>query len=152
MAIHSIFYFLAGVPEVSVPSITHLTGTGYTVTLICKVTNAFPEVFRVYWQRYLHGSITVISSASIGIKGVTVESPSLIIPSAMESMTGEYTCFAVNSVGTGSSLPATLTGGIYYKHHQLQSMYNIILHPVISCVIITSIADIPSLCLHDPYT
>ncbi|CAG2242322.1 unnamed protein product [Mytilus edulis] len=79
---------IGGVPEVSVPSITHLTGTGYTVTLICKVTNAFPEVFRVYWQRYLHGSITVISSASIGIKGVTVESPSLIIPSAMESMTG----------------------------------------------------------------
>ncbi|XP_071151133.1 contactin-4-like, partial [Mytilus edulis] len=100
---------IGGVPEVSVPSITHLTGTGYTVTLVCKVKNAIPEVFRVYWQRYLHGSITVISSASIGIKGVTVESPSLIIPSAMESMTGEYTCFAVNSVGTGSSLPATLT-------------------------------------------
>lgn len=58
----------------------------------------------------MHGSTTIISSTSIGVKGVTVDNPSLIIPSTMESMSGEYTCFAVNYVGTGSSLPAQLTG------------------------------------------
>ncbi|CAC5394045.1 HMCN [Mytilus coruscus] len=101
---------IGGLPEVSVPSLTHLTGTGYTITITCSVKNAFPDVSSVYWQRYLHGSTTIIRSTSIGIKGVTAENPSLIIPSAMESMTSEYTCFAENSVGTGSSLPAKLTG------------------------------------------
>ncbi|CAG2249887.1 unnamed protein product [Mytilus edulis] len=101
---------IGGLPEVSVPSMMHLTGTGYTITITCSVKNTYPEVSNVYWQRYLHGSTTMIHSNSIGIKGVTVENPSLIIPYAMESMTGEYICFAENSVGTGSSLPAKLTG------------------------------------------
>ncbi|XP_052080330.1 hemicentin-1-like isoform X6 [Mytilus californianus] len=100
---------IGGLPEVSVPSLKYLTGTGHTISISCFVKNTSPEVSKVYWKRYLHGSSTIISSTSIGIKGVTVENPSLIIPSAMESMTGEYTCFAVNSVGTGSSLPAKLT-------------------------------------------
>ncbi|CAC5383738.1 unnamed protein product [Mytilus coruscus] len=100
---------IGGLPEVSVPSLTYLTGTGHTIAISCSVKNTFPKVSKVYWKRYLHGSSTIISSTSIGIKGVTVGNPSLIIPSAMESMTGEYTCFAVNSVGTGSSFPAKLT-------------------------------------------
>ncbi|XP_052080635.1 uncharacterized protein LOC127718601 [Mytilus californianus] len=100
---------IGGLPEVDVPSITHLTGIGYTITLTCSIKNAFPAISRVYWERYVHGSITRLSSASIGIMGVTVDNPSLIIPLAMESMTGEYTCLAVNSVGTGRSFPAKLT-------------------------------------------
>ncbi|XP_071148708.1 hemicentin-1-like [Mytilus edulis] len=100
---------IGGLPEVSVPSLTYLTGAGHTIAINCFVKNTSPEISKVYWKRYIHGSSTIISSASIGIKGVTVENPSLIIPSAMESMTGEYTCFAVNSVGTGSSLPAKVT-------------------------------------------
>ncbi|XP_071150580.1 hemicentin-1-like [Mytilus edulis] len=100
---------IGGLPEVSVPSITHLTGIGYTVTLSCSVKNPFPPISKVYWERLIHGSITRLESDSIGIHGITVENPSLIIPSAMESMTGEYTCFGVNSVGTGRSFPASLT-------------------------------------------
>ncbi|XP_076088633.1 cell adhesion molecule CEACAM5-like [Mytilus galloprovincialis] len=100
---------IGGIPDVDVPSMTHLTGIGYTITLTCSIKNAFPAISRVYWERYIHGSITRLSSASIGIMGVTVDNPSLIIPMAMESMTGEYTCLAVNSVGTGRSFPAKLT-------------------------------------------
>ncbi|CAC5403637.1 HMCN [Mytilus coruscus] len=100
---------IGGLPEVSVPYMTYLTGTGYTIALTCVINNAFPAVSKVYWERYISGSTTIISSASIGLKGVTVEEPSLIIPSATEMMSGEYTCFAVNSVGTGSSLPVQLT-------------------------------------------
>ncbi|XP_052080609.1 hemicentin-1-like [Mytilus californianus] len=100
---------IGGLPEVDVPSITHLTGIGYTITLTCSIKNGFPAISRVYWERYIHGSITRLSSASIGIMGVTIDNPSLIIPLAMESMTGEYTCLAVNSVGTGRSFPAKLT-------------------------------------------
>ncbi|XP_071150586.1 uncharacterized protein [Mytilus edulis] len=104
-----ILFIVAGRPVVDTPSITHITGIGYTVTLTCSIRNAFPAVSKVYWERSIRGAITRLSSVSIGIMGVTVDNPSLIIPSAMESMTGEYTCFAVNSVGTGSSFPATLT-------------------------------------------
>ncbi|XP_071150591.1 hemicentin-1-like [Mytilus edulis] len=100
---------VGGRPVVYTPSITHMTGIGYTVTITCSIRNAFPAVSKVYWERSIRGAITRLSSVSIGIMGVTVDNPSLIIPSAMESMTGEYTCFAVNSVGTGSSFPATLT-------------------------------------------
>ncbi|CAC5391231.1 unnamed protein product [Mytilus coruscus] len=100
---------VGGRPEVDVPSLTHLTGICYSITLTCSIRNAFPAVSKVYWERSIRGTITRLSSVSIGIMGVTVDNPSLIIPSAMESMTGEYTCFAVNSVGTGSSFPATLT-------------------------------------------
>ncbi|CAG2188582.1 HMCN [Mytilus edulis] len=81
---------IGGLPEVSVPSLKYLTGAGHTIAINCFVKKYISRNFK-------------------GIKGVTVENPSLIIPSAMESMTGEYTCFAVNSVGTGSSLPAKVT-------------------------------------------
>lgn len=106
-----ILFIVAGIPDVDVPSLTHLTGVGYTITLTCSIQNAFPAISKVYWERYIYGSITRLSSDSIGIMGVTVDNPSLIIPMAMESMTGEYTCLAVNSVGTGRSFPAKLTGG-----------------------------------------
>lgn len=112
-----ILFIVAGRPVVDTPSITHITGIGYTVTLTCSIRNAFPAVSKVYWERSIRGAITRLSSVSIGIMGVTVDNPSLIIPSAMESMTGEYTCFAVNSVGTGSSFPATLTGITYVLNH-----------------------------------
>ncbi|XP_063412669.1 peroxidasin homolog [Mytilus trossulus] len=110
---------IGGLPEVVVPSITHLAGIGYTIALTCVITNAFPVVSKVYWQRYINGHTTMISSDSLGYLGVTVENPSLIIESAKISLTGEYTCFAVNYVGTGSSLPVQLTGnieheGVYY--------------------------------------
>lgn len=85
-------------------------GIGYSVTLICQVTKAFPAVSRIYWERYKNNATTVITSNSIGIDGVTIDIPSLTISSAKESMSGEYTCFAKNYVGTGSSFPTLLTG------------------------------------------
>ncbi|XP_063412590.1 hemicentin-2-like [Mytilus trossulus] len=100
---------IGGLPEVVVLSITHLTGTGYTITLPCVISNVFPVVTKVYWQRHINGHTTMISSDSLGYLGVTVKNPSLVIKEAMETMSGEYTCFAINSVGTGSSLPVQLS-------------------------------------------
>ncbi|XP_063406022.1 hemicentin-1-like [Mytilus trossulus] len=100
----------ADIPEVVVPSEIYTTGVDYTVTLVCVVLDASPEVIKVYWQRFINNATTVITYASAGVDGVTVDNPSLTIRSAKESMSGEYTCFAINYVGTGSSFPTFLKG------------------------------------------
>ncbi|VDI13642.1 Hypothetical predicted protein, partial [Mytilus galloprovincialis] len=99
---------LADIPKVIVLIDSYTTGVGYSVTLLCRISIAIPAVSKVYWQRYINNSTTVITYDSIGIDGVTVDNPSLTIFSAKESMSGEYTCFAINLVGTGSSLPLRL--------------------------------------------
>ncbi|CAC5425775.1 HMCN [Mytilus coruscus] len=96
------------IPEVIVPFETYKTGVDYSVTLICRIKAVIPTVTKVYWQRYINNATAVILSGSTGIGGVTLDNPSLTILSAKESMSGEYTCFAINSVGTGSSLPTSL--------------------------------------------
>ncbi|CAC5368999.1 HMCN [Mytilus coruscus] len=103
---------LADIPKVIVLSESYTTGISYSVTLLCRITIAIPAVSKVYWQRYINNSTTVITYDSIGIDGVTVDNPSLTIFSAKESMSGEYTCFAINLVGTGSSLPTRLKAEI----------------------------------------
>lgn len=95
------------------PTESYETGVGYSVTLICRIAEALPAVSRVYWQRYKNNATTVITSDSIAVDGVTVDIPSLTITSVKESMSGEYTCFAINSVGTGSSFPTLLKGKFY---------------------------------------
>lgn len=99
------------------PSQSYRTGIGYSITLVCRISNAIPAVSKVYWQRLTNNATTVLTSDSVGIEGVTVDSPSLTISSAKESMSGEYTCFAINSVGTGSSFPSVLTGLCFILHY-----------------------------------
>lgn len=101
------------IPQVIVPSESYETGIGYSITLVCLISKAVPDVSRVYWQRFKKNATTVLTTDSIGIEGVTPDFPSLTIASAKESMSGEYTCFAMNSVGTGSSFPTFLRGMFY---------------------------------------
>lgn len=102
--------FFSDIPEVHVRDTTYKTGVDYSVTLSCRIIKASPAISRVYWQRFINNATTVLSSDSTGYTGSTIEDPSLTILSAKETMSGEYTCFAINAVGTGSSFPTTLKG------------------------------------------
>ncbi|CAG2254075.1 unnamed protein product [Mytilus edulis] len=66
-----------GSSVVDAPSITHITGIGYTVTLLVPY-EMLSAVSKVYWERSIRGAITRLSSVSIGIMGVTVDSPSIL--------------------------------------------------------------------------
>lgn len=56
----------------------------------------------------------------MGIKGSTVNNPSLLIQKASESMSGKYKCFATNAVGTASSLPLVVKSKYFFYTTQVQ--------------------------------
>lgn len=95
---------------VIVPIDTYKTGVDYSVTLTCLIDEVVPPVTHVYWQRSIDNAITVILPGRTSFGWFTIGYPSLTISSAKESMSGEYTCFAINNVSTGSSLPTSLKG------------------------------------------
>ncbi|XP_071159617.1 hemicentin-1-like isoform X12 [Mytilus edulis] len=97
-------------PTVTVLQPSYSITVGNSVTLECTVTSVLP-VTSVQWQRNVGGTITTITSTSNTNKysGNTVTTPSLTISVTALSDTGDYTCFATNSVGTGQSTVTTLT-------------------------------------------
>ncbi|XP_063428583.1 hemicentin-1-like isoform X6 [Mytilus trossulus] len=97
-------------PTVTVLQPSYSITVGDSVTLECTVTSVLP-VTSVQWQRNVGGIITTITSTSNTNKysGNTVTTPSLTISVTALSDTGDYTCFATNSVGTGQSTVTTLT-------------------------------------------
>ena len=72
-------------------------------------------ITNIFWQMNIAGTTTTITSDTNTIKysGSTSNNPSLEIFNTDLNDTGEYTCFASNSVGTGESSVITLnvTGG-----------------------------------------
>ncbi|VDH95558.1 Hypothetical predicted protein [Mytilus galloprovincialis] len=99
---------LASLPEVNVLLQPLITTAGLDVILRCSI-RAVPPAIEVYWQRNTNDHQTIIKSSSLNINGSTVGDPSLTIRKASVSMSGEYTCIARNSVGTGKSLHTTCT-------------------------------------------
>ncbi|XP_071159621.1 hemicentin-1-like isoform X14 [Mytilus edulis] len=97
-------------PTVTVLQPSYSITVGDSVTLECTVSSVLP-VTSVQWQRNVGGTITTITSTSNTNKysGNTVTTPSLTISVTALSDTGDYTCFATNSVGTGQSTITTLT-------------------------------------------
>lgn len=95
---------------VTIPLVKYETYYGLSATLLCIITNFGPSVYMVYWKRFINNATTIITSETIGVVGSSIDNPSITIAFARESMSGEYSCFAVNNVGTGSSLPVVLTG------------------------------------------
>ncbi|XP_063428595.1 hemicentin-1-like isoform X18 [Mytilus trossulus] len=97
-------------PTVTVLQPSYSITVGNSVTLECTVSSVLP-VTSVQWQRNVGGIITTITSTSNPNKysGNTVTTPSLTISVTALSDTGDYTCFATNSVGTGQSTVTTLT-------------------------------------------
>ncbi|XP_076098438.1 hemicentin-1-like isoform X4 [Mytilus galloprovincialis] len=97
-------------PTVIVPQPSYSITIGDSITLVCTVTSNLP-VTSVQWERNIGGSVTTITSTTNTNKysGSTPTTPSLTISNGAQSDSGDYTCFATNSVGTGQSTATTLS-------------------------------------------
>lgn len=93
---------------VEVKSVLYSTVYGQQVTLQCD-TNSDPPLVAVYWQKKTIGGFwSTISSGTVGVQGINATHPSLTIEFPVKSDAGEYTCFAVNAIGSSRSLPTLL--------------------------------------------
>lgn len=96
------FFYVLGVPVVTVLSISYYVNVGNSITLQCTV-NANPIATSVTWQLYINNVATNINMSSGRYGGSSVGSPSLVISDAVMSDEGFYICTATNSVGSGQS-------------------------------------------------
>lgn len=94
-------------PEVSVNLENFTVNAGSSALLQCDIKSAMPY-HHIYWERNINGTRTILLPGMIGISGVTRDDPYLRIDEVDLSMAGEYTCYAVNKVGTGHSRPVEL--------------------------------------------
>ncbi|CAC5384057.1 HMCN [Mytilus coruscus] len=94
-------------PEVSVNKENYTVNTGSSALLQCDIQSNMPY-HHIYWKRNINGTTTMLLPGMIGISGVTTEDPFLGIDEVDFSMAGEYSCYAVNKVGTGHSRPVVL--------------------------------------------
>ncbi|XP_052058077.1 hemicentin-1-like isoform X8 [Mytilus californianus] len=83
---------------------------GNAITLVCTVSGT-PSATSVYWQKLKNGQTSTINSNTNTNKytGSTTQNPSLTINNADDTDTATYTCFAVNSIGTGQSQQTSLS-------------------------------------------
>ncbi|XP_071159627.1 hemicentin-1-like isoform X20 [Mytilus edulis] len=97
-------------PTVTVQQQSYSITIGESITLVCTVTSNLP-VTSVQWERNIGGSVTTLTSTTNTNKysGSTPTTPSLTISNGAQSDSGDYTCFATNSVGTGQSTGTTLS-------------------------------------------
>ncbi|XP_071150587.1 basement membrane-specific heparan sulfate proteoglycan core protein-like [Mytilus edulis] len=102
-----------GVPNVTIPNSDYSSGHGWHLQLECSIEST-PNHTNVYWQKQVNGTVINITSSSPGFYGSTIGLPSLIIFRVSTDGAGQYTCFAVNLVGTGKSQTTTLKvlGGV----------------------------------------
>ncbi|XP_069133471.1 serine-rich adhesin for platelets-like isoform X3 [Argopecten irradians] len=96
------------IPTVAISENAYATDTGNTISLECTVS-ANPAHTTVFWQRNVGSGTESITIDDVNYSGSTVNSPSLTVLNADTSDTGNYTCFATNSVGTGQSSATILT-------------------------------------------
>lgn len=94
----------------------YLTYFGSNITLTCQITGT-PKPTGVYWEKRVNNGSKLITSETAGIRGCSLEVPSLTILYATTVDTGMYTCHAVNPVGVGRSLQIQLKveGGRFTK-------------------------------------
>ncbi|XP_069133172.1 uncharacterized protein [Argopecten irradians] len=78
------------VPTVTVAQSAYSTTTGTSVTLTCTVSSA-------------------TTNLQVNYSGSSTSTPSLTVIAADSGDAGSYTCFAINSAGTGNSVATTLT-------------------------------------------
>lgn len=77
------------------------------MTLTCTI-DAYPSISDVHWKRNSSGIVTILSSGSVGVRGINKTHPSLILDSATSSDSGTYVCIASNIAGTKHSEELTL--------------------------------------------
>ncbi|XP_069133193.1 protein sax-3-like [Argopecten irradians] len=98
---------VSAVPTVTVTQSAYSTTTGTSVTLTCTVSSS-TTVTSVFWQRTIGGNTVTLTIDNVNYSGSSPSTPSLTIIAADSGDAGSYTCFAVNSAGTGNSAATTL--------------------------------------------
>ncbi|CAC5384056.1 HMCN [Mytilus coruscus] len=104
---------IGDIPQVLIVTDLYSANYGYEHTMECFV-NATPKHTDVFWKHAVSGVVRTINEATTGVRGASVEVPSLTITTVTTSDIGFYTCMARNYVGIGSSQPIELlvNGGI----------------------------------------
>lgn len=115
-------FIISDVPKVSTESSSYKAYVGIPVEMLCFV-DAMPLHTVVYWKSKINGTVTMLVAGAVGFGGMTLDNPSLTVLNPTESMSGEYTCFSSNVIGTGSSLAIALKG-IRYNNYSLQFKKN----------------------------
>ncbi|CAC5381889.1 unnamed protein product [Mytilus coruscus] len=101
-------HVIGDLPEVSVPNLAVNVNFGDSVNLRCNVTAKSLHNF-VYWEHKDTFATRRILTGTVGTEGSTVETPSLTLKYATNTVSGLYTCFARNAVGTSKSSTINLT-------------------------------------------
>lgn len=113
-------------PSVTIPNPVYNSAYGNNITLECIIIS-FPKHTYVYWQHLYNGTFKNITSQSPGMYGAKITEPSLTILRVTPEDSGQYTCNAVNEVGTGRSEPTELTvlGTIFFTRIRQMTESNI---------------------------
>ncbi|VDI64481.1 Hypothetical predicted protein [Mytilus galloprovincialis] len=104
---------IGDIPQVFIVTDLYSANYGYEHTMECYV-NATPDHTDVYWKHEVSGVERTLNEGTTGVRGSSVEVPSLTIITVTTSDIGFYTCTARNYVGIGRSQPIELlvNGGI----------------------------------------
>lgn len=92
----------ADVPMVFVGVRNYSIGYGEEITLLCNISSD-PPANNVYWEKVVHGTKHILNNWTVGIQGVSVDTPSLTIMESTTADIGTYRCVAINDIGTGFS-------------------------------------------------
>ena len=90
-AIH--FVYCVGAPVVEAICGTSPVDVGTDVTIECEITSILKSVTKVTWEHTDQtGQTQTLTINGEHFSGATIESPSLVIASALRSDSGEYRC------------------------------------------------------------
>lgn len=105
------FLLLTDAPKLTSTSSPITTVTGNSIILTCNV-DANPSITDFYWRK--SGSNISSSSHPEKYSGGTSTNTNLTIINTSKTDTGNYTCVAINSIGTSSSQPVTVVVNCKY--------------------------------------
>ncbi|XP_052081164.1 cell adhesion molecule DSCAM-like [Mytilus californianus] len=88
------------VPIVFVGNRNYPIGYGEKITLFCNISSE-PPANNVYWEKVVNGTKHILNNWTVGIQGVSVDTPSITIAESTTADIGTYRCVAINDVGTG---------------------------------------------------
>ncbi|CAG2199111.1 unnamed protein product [Mytilus edulis] len=107
-------YICFATNEISTGKSSQIHVTVTELIIRCEISSDPPHN-RVYWEKTVNGTKTIINYGAIGTNGITPENPSLILQYSTYADAGDYTCNAINTVGTGQSksIHIKVHGGTY---------------------------------------
>lgn len=80
---------------------------GDTITFNCTI-RSHPNFTKVYWEKINGDNVTTLTSGTNGVRGSTVDMPSLTIIFVTSTDSGDYSCNAENIIGVGTSRASKL--------------------------------------------